>query len=94
MQFYSNEKYLQRILRKIEEKHPENYQLIEDFAEDLLAEGITAHRIYSYVLWLRKALDVVDKRLDTWDKRDVRKVINKYQIECNEGKISENSLRE
>jgi len=39
-------------------------------------------------------LDVVDKRLDTWDKRDVRKVINKYQIECNEGKISENSLRE
>ena len=94
MQFHSNEKYLQRTLRKIEEKYPENYKLIEDFTEDLLAEGITAHRIYSYVLWLRKALDVVDKRLDTWDKRDVRKVINKYQIECNDGKISENSLRE
>jgi len=94
MQFHSNEKYLQRILGKIKEKYPENYQLIEDFAEDLLAKGITAHRIYSYVLWLKKALDVVDKRLDTWDKRDVRKVINRYQIECNEGKISENSLRE
>ena len=94
MQFHSNEKYLQRILRRIEERYPENYQLIEDFAEDLLSKGITAHRIYSYVLWLRKALDVVNRRLDTWNKKDVRKVINRYQIECNEGKISENSLRE
>jgi len=34
MQFHSNEKYLQRTLRKIEEKYPENYKLIEDFAED------------------------------------------------------------
>lgn len=94
MRFHSNEKYLQRILRKIEEKYPDSYKIIEDFSEDLLAEGITAHRIYSYVLWLRKSLDVASKRIDTWDKRDIRKIINRYQIECNEGNISENSLRE
>jgi site-specific recombinase XerD len=94
MRFHSNEKYLQRILRKIEEKYPDSYKIIEDFSEDLLAEGITAHRIYSYVLWLRKSLDVASKRIDTWDKRDTRKIINRYQIECNEGNISENSLRE
>ncbi len=94
MQFHSSEKYLQRILKKIEEKYPDSYKIIEDFSEDLLAEGITAHRIYSYVLWLRKSLDVASKRIDTWDKRDTRKIINRYQIECNEGNISENSLRE
>ncbi len=94
MQFHSSEKYLQRILKKIEEKYPDSYKIIEDFSEDLLAEGITAHRIYSYVLWLRKSLDVASKRIDTWDKRDIRKIINRYQIECNEGNISENSLRE
>jgi len=63
------------------------------FAEDLLAEGITAHRIYPCVLWLRKALDVADKRLGTWDKRDVRKVINRHQIECNEENLRKLSER-
>ncbi len=92
--FHTANKYYRRQLELLKEEHPENYKIIEDFAEDLLAEGITAHRIYSYIFWLRKALDVVDKRFDTWDKRDVRKVINRYQIECNERKISENSLRE
>ncbi len=92
--FHTANKHYRRQLELLKEEHPESYKIIEDFAEDLLAEGITAQRIYSYIFWLRKALDVVDRRIDTWDKRDVRKVINRYQIECNEGKISENSLRE
>ncbi|KUJ92395.1 MAG: Integrase family protein, partial [Archaeoglobus fulgidus] len=94
MSFYTSERYLESQLRKIKDSHPENYQLIEDFVEDLLAEGISPKRVYTYIFWLRKIIETADTKLDNWGRREVRKVINRYQIECNKGNISENSLRE
>lgn len=67
---------------------------VEDFVEDLIAEGITKHRIYSYLLWIRKLLRAVDKKFDSWDRRDVRRALNFYKEELEAGKITENSMLE
>jgi len=71
---------LQKALDNFREKHSENFEIVEDFAEDLLANEISDIRIYSYVCWLRRFLEIVSKKFEQWEKRDVRKVINYYQI--------------
>ena len=71
---------LQKALDNFREKHSENFEIVEDFAEDLLANEISDIRIYSYVCWLRIFLEIVSKKFEQWEKRDVRKVINYYQI--------------
>ena len=92
MSFY---KYnLQRTLEKFREKHPENFEVVEDFAEDLLANRISELRVYSYVCWLRRFLEIVPKRLDQWERRDIRKVINHYHRRVEKEEISENTLVE
>ncbi len=92
--FHSANKYYRRQLELLKEEHPESYAVIEDFAEDMLAEGLSAHRLYSYLLWLRKILKAVDKRIDEWDKRDVRRAINHFKAEMDHGGITENSFEE
>ena len=87
-------KYYIRQLELLKEEHPESYELVEDFVEDLIAEGISKHRIYSYILWIRKSLEVVDRKIDTWNRKDVRKILNFYKAELEAGKITENSMVE
>ena len=72
---YKVNKYLRNTLQKIRKDHPESYQDIEDFVEDLLAEGKSVYRMYSYAIWLNKILKVVNKLINEWNKRDVRRVI-------------------
>ncbi len=92
--FHKANKYYRRQLEMLREESPQNFEFVEDFIEDLIAEGISKHRIYSYVLWIRKALKVVNKKLDSWDKKDVRKVLNYYKEDLESGKITENSMVE
>jgi len=72
MRFYKCS--LQRALENFREKHPENFEVVEDFAEDLIANRITELRVYSYICWLRRFLEIVPKNLEQWEKKEVRKV--------------------
>jgi len=91
---YKVDKYLRNTLQKICKDHPESYQDIEDFVEDLLAEGISVYRMYSYTIWLNKILKIVNKPINEWDRRDIRRVINHFTAECNQGKITQTSVEE
>lgn len=94
MAFHNDEKKYRRMLSKIEENFPESYTVIQDFADDLIAQGISVSRVYSYLLWLHNALKVLEKPIEDWDRLDVRKAINEYQFKVSENKISEHSVRE
>ncbi len=94
MPFHDDERKYRRMLSKIEANFPESFPTIQDFAYDLIAQGISVSRVYSYLLWLHNALKMIRKSIEEWDRLDVRKAINEYQVLVNEGKISEHSLRE
>ncbi len=70
--FHSADKYYRRQLELLKEEHPKSYAVMEDFAEDMLVEGLSIYKLYSYLLWLRKLLKAVDKRIEELDKKDVR----------------------
>ena len=82
------------MLKKIREQFPENYSLLEDFAEDLLANGVSESRVYTYLIWLKNLLKIVPKKFEDWTKKDVRKVINTYALRVKRGEITENTLIE
>jgi len=94
MPFHDDERKYRRMLSKIEANFPESFPTIQDFAYDLIAQGISVSRVYSYLLWLHNALKIIRKSIEEWDRLDVRKAINEYQVLVHEGKISEHSLRE
>jgi len=48
--FHSANKYYRRQLELLKEEHPECYAIVEEFVEDMLAEGLSVHRMYSYIL--------------------------------------------
>jgi len=50
--------------------------------------------VYSYICWLRRFLEIVPKRLEQWERKDIRKVINHYQRRVEKGELSENTLVE
>ena len=85
---------LQKALENFREKHPENFEIVDDFAEDLLANRISELRVYSYVCWLKRFLEIVSKKLEQWERKDIRKVINHYQRRVEKGELSENTLVE
>ena len=93
MNFHSHQR-LDRALEKFKITYPDKYDTIQQFLEDLLAEGISELRIRSYVIWLRKIRDVAKKKLMEFDKSDIRKVINHYQLLCNRGKVTDSSVFE
>ncbi len=98
MNFHSHQR-LDRALEKFKITYPDKYDTILQFSElqfseDLLAEGISELRIRSYVIWLRKIKDVAKKKLMEFDKSDIRKVINHYQLLCNRGKVTDSSVFE
>lgn len=92
--FHKADKYYRRQLEMLKEEYPASFEVVEDFVEDLIAEGISKHRIYSYILWTRKCLKAVDKKIDEWDRKDVRRTLNHYKEEHDTGKITENSMLE
>jgi len=92
MAFYNID--ISKALQRIQRKHPENYEIIEEFVSDLIANGISFHRINAYLLWLDKILDLIPKKLQEFERSDVRKVIMRYQMLCNDEKVSESTLYE
>ncbi len=93
MNFHSHQK-LDKALEKFKITYPDEYNTIQQFSEDLLAEGISELRIRSYVIWLRKIRDISRKKLTDFDKSDIRKVINHYQLLCNRGEVSDSTVFE
>lgn len=90
---YPNHRVL-RALNRFKNRHPENYDIAERFAMDLLAQGISELRITGYLTYLSIILDVVGKRLDDFTRDDVSKVLAHFQLRANRGEISNNTIFE
>lgn len=93
MNFYPDQKLI-KYLEKLEKLYPDEYKVIKEFSDDLLANGISELRIRTYVIWLRRIREVAGKKLTEFEKTDVRNVINHYQILRNRGEVSDSSVFE
>ena len=71
-----------------------DFNLVSEFAEDLLSQGLSIGRIASYVYKLIKIREVSDRNFDEFEKRDIKWVINTFQMRANKGEISQNTVRE
>ncbi|AIY90067.1 tyrosine-type recombinase/integrase [Geoglobus acetivorans] len=80
---------------RFKKHYPDEYDVIKEFSDDLLAEGLSELRIGSYVEYLKRIRDIAEgKKLTEFDKSDVRGVINHYQILCNRGDLSDSTVFE
>jgi|Deesub1362A_J573_1020465.scaffolds.fasta_scaffold00380_31 integrase len=93
MDIYPSQK-LSRVLENFRKKYPEHYEIVRNFSEDLIAQGISELRVRSYVHYLRRILDVVKKDFREFTKEDVRKVIVHYQELVNRGEFSDSVVFE
>ncbi|WP_456469254.1 tyrosine-type recombinase/integrase [Archaeoglobus sp.] len=93
MNFHPNQR-LSKALESFRRNCPESYEVVYEFASDLIAEGISEVRVRSYVAWLKKIVQVAEKNLSDFQKSDVKKVINHYQILRNSGDVSDGSVFE
>jgi len=91
--FYPNLR-VDRALERFRRRHPEDYEIVESFAMDLLVQGISELRVSSYVSFLARVLDIAGKRLEEFTKSDVRRVIAHYQTRANSGEISQSTVFE
>ncbi len=73
---------------------PEDYEVVYDFATDLMSNGLSEIRIAGYVKWLRIIAKTRGKKLVEFDKSDVKHVINHFQMRCNRGEISQSTVFE
>ncbi len=83
-----------KALKRFKRRHPKNYDLIETFAMDLLAQGISELRVTGYLTYLSNILKVVNKDFREYTRDNVRKVIAHYQTRANRGEISPNTVFE
>jgi len=93
MDIYPSQK-LFRVLENFRKKHPEHYEIVRSFSEDLIAQGISELRVRSYVHYLGSILDVVKKDFSEFTKEDVRKVIFHYQEFVNREEFSDSMVFE
>ncbi len=91
--FHPNQR-VSKALERFRRRHTENYEIVETFAIDLLAQGISEFRVRSYVNCLMKILDIVEKKLEEFTREDIRKVLAHYQMLINKGHLSESSVYE
>lgn len=82
------------LLKRYERQFPETLDLIKDFSDDLIVEGISETRISTYIERLIYINKINGKRLPDFDLKDVKKVISHFQQQVNEGEYSQNSLIE
>ena len=71
-----------------------NFKLVKDFVDDLISEGLSVGRIASYVYRLKRIWEICGKDLDSFERVDVQKVINTFQMMANSGEVSQHSVRE
>jgi len=93
MNFHAHQK-LSKALENFRKECPEDYNIVYEFASDLIAEGISEYRVRSYVIWLKKIIQTANKRLKNFEKADVKRVINHYQLLRNSGELSDSSVFE
>ena len=89
--FYLSQK-VSKILKRFKQRHPEYYNLIETFAMDLLAQGISELRVTGFITYLSNILKVVNKDFREYTRDDIRKVIAHYQMRANRVEISPNTV--
>jgi integrase len=82
-------KLIDRVLREFTDG-----ELIAEFAEDLVAQGISSDRVVSYLYKLISIKRLNGKDFEEWSKEDVRRVILHFQGEVEKGVYSVNTLRE
>ena len=86
-----------RVPKKLEhfkKSHPEYYDIIETFAMDMLAQGLSEIRVSGYISFLSRILKIVNKDPREYTKDDVRKIIAHYQMRANNGEISQSTVFE
>ncbi|MFO7883108.1 MAG: hypothetical protein R6U52_11310, partial [Kosmotogaceae bacterium] len=66
------ERRYRRLLENLREDFGHSYDLILEFSEDLVAQGISLSRLCAYLFWLQKSLTIVDKPVSEWNKLEVR----------------------
>ena len=94
MPFHSDQK-LSTALKRFKRHYPDEFHIIKEFSDDLLAEGLSELRIRSYVGYLKRIRDIAEgKKLTEFDKSDIRRVINHYQLLCNRGEVSDSAVFE
>ena len=93
MNFHAHQK-LSRALENFRKECPEDYNIVYEFASDLIAEGISEFRVRGYVIYLKKIIQTANKRLKDFEKADVKRVINHYQLLRNSGELSDSSVFE
>lgn len=71
-----------------------NFKLVKDFVDDLISAGISIGRITSYVYKLKSIWETCDKDFDKYERKDVQKVINTFQMRANAEEISQHTVRE
>ncbi|WP_456468939.1 tyrosine-type recombinase/integrase [Archaeoglobus sp.] len=93
MNFHPNQR-LSKALDNFKKSCPESYELVFEFASDLIAEGISEIRVRTYVAWLKKIVQVAGRDLCDFRKTEVKKVINHYQLLKANGDVSDSSVFE
>jgi len=61
---------------------------------DVQGKQVSQKHASENAIWLNKILKIVNKPINEWDRRDVRRVINHYTAEYNQGKITQTSVEE
>jgi len=92
MNFYQHQR-LSKALENFRKECLEDYDIVYEFASDLIAEGISEFRIRGYVIYLKKIIQIANKHLKDFEK-DVKRVINHYQFLRNGGELSDSSVFE
>ena len=93
MNFHSHQK-LSRALENFKRECPGDYDVVYEFASDLIAEGISEFRARGYVIYLKKIIQTANKHLKDFKKADVKKVINHFQLLRNSDELSDSSVFE
>lgn len=91
---YRNDEIARALALARKRMNEDDFGLVSEFADDLISQGLSVGRIASYIYKLIKIREVSERNLREFDRRDVRKVINTFQMRASEGKISQNTVRE
>ena len=67
-----------RALDRFKRNYPKYYDIVEAFAMDLLAQGLSEIRVAGYVSFISRILKIVNKDPREYTKEDVRRVVAHY----------------
>lgn len=74
------ERRYRRLLENLRKEFGHSYDLVLEFSEDLVVQGISLSRLCAYLFWLRKSLGVVDKPVGEWSKLEVGRLLMRCRL--------------